>query len=144
MNAGRNGQDRIRVVVTGVGLITPVGNDVESSWDGLLAGRSGGGLISHFAVTDEFDVRFACEVKDFEPERYLERKEVRRTDRFAQFAIAASAQAVEASGLMGFAGLDRDGVGVLIGSGIGGIATFARRSAHVASPPSLSTPVSSL
>ncbi len=124
MNAGRNGQGRVRVVVTGVGLITPVGNDVEASWEGLLAGHSGGGPITHFEATDDFDVRFACEVKGFEPERYLDRKEVRRTDRFAQFAIAASTQAVESSRLLEHKGLERDRVGVLIGSGIGGIATF--------------------
>ena len=124
MNAGRNGQGRTRVVVTGVGLITPVGNDVAASWEGLLAGHTGGAPITHFEVTDDFDVRFACEVKAFEPERYLDRKEVRRTDRFAQFAIAASAQAVDASRLLDYGGLDRDRVGVLIGSGIGGIATF--------------------
>ncbi len=124
MSAGRDGRDAVRVVVTGLGLLTPVGNDPESSWEALLAGRSGGGPITHFEATPDFDVRFACEVKGFEPELYLERKEARRTDRFAQFAIAASEQAIRASGLLETPGLDRDRVGVLIGSGIGGIATF--------------------
>src|SRR5690606_32255676 len=113
-----------RVVVTGVGLVTPVGLDVETTWSSLLAGRSGAGTITHFDATSDFDVRFACEVKGFEPEQYMERKEVRRTDRFAQLAIAASHQAMEHAGLASTQGLDLDRVGVLIGSGIGGIATF--------------------
>jgi 3-oxoacyl-[acyl-carrier-protein] synthase II len=124
MSAGRDAREAVRVVVTGIGLITPVGNDVESSWKALLAGCSGGGPITHFEATPDYDVRFACEVKGFEPEQYMERKEARRTDRFAHFAIAASEQAVRASGLLESSALDRDRVGVLIGSGIGGIATF--------------------
>ncbi|HEX9108454.1 MAG TPA: beta-ketoacyl-ACP synthase II [Longimicrobiales bacterium] len=114
-----------RVVVTGVGLITPVGNDVESSWSALLAGTSGAGPITHFEATEDYDVRFACEVKGFQPELYLERKEAKRMDRFAQLAIAASEQAVQSSGLLErLEALERDRIGVLIGSGIGGIATF--------------------
>jgi len=114
-----------RVVVTGVGLITPVGNDVESTWTALLEGRSGAGPITQFEATEDFDVRFACEVKGFEPEQYLDRKEVRRTDRFAQFAVAAAQQAVEDAGLTDhFDRINRDRVGVIIGSGIGGIRTF--------------------
>ncbi|MGH7506109.1 MAG: beta-ketoacyl-ACP synthase II [Longimicrobiales bacterium] len=112
-----------RVVVTGTGLITPVGNDVEASWRALLDGVSGGGCITNFDATPDFDVRFACEVKGFEPERFMDRKEVRRTDRFAQFAIACAQEAVAQAGLES-AAFDRDRAGVLIGSGIGGIATF--------------------
>jgi 3-oxoacyl-[acyl-carrier-protein] synthase II len=116
---------RRRVVVTGLGLITPVGNDLASSWEALRAGRSGAGPITHFDATDEFDVRFAAEVKNFPVDEYLERKEARRMDRFAQFAMAASQQAVTQAGLAERpAGVDFDRVGVLIGSGIGGIATF--------------------
>ena len=114
-----------RVVVTGVGLVTPVGNDVETTWRALLAGVSGAGPITQFEVTEAFDVRFACEVKGFEPERYLDRKEVKRTDRFAQFALAVAQEALERAGLLDrLDRLDRDRVGVVIGSGIGGIATF--------------------
>ncbi|HET9986388.1 MAG TPA: beta-ketoacyl-ACP synthase II [Longimicrobiales bacterium] len=117
--------DEHRVVLTGVGLITPVGNDVETSWRALLEGKSGGAPITQFEATPEFDVRFACEVKGFEPEQYMERKEAKRTDRFAQFALAASQQAVRSSGLEEQLGsIDKDRIGVLIGSGIGGIATF--------------------
>jgi len=115
-----------RVVVTGLGLVTPLGLDVETTWRNLLEGVSGAGPITHFEVTDEFDVRFAAEVKGFDPEQYMDRKEVRRTDRFAQFAIAVAHQAVQQAGLLEDLerGLNRDRIGVLIGSGIGGIATF--------------------
>ncbi len=116
---------RRRVVVTGIGLITPLGNDVQSTWDALLAGRSGAARITHFEPTDDYDARFACEVKGFQPELYMDRKEARRTDRFAQFAIGAAQQAMERAGLDGAdAQFDRDRTGVLIGSGIGGISTF--------------------
>jgi 3-oxoacyl-[acyl-carrier-protein] synthase II len=118
-----------RVVVTGLGLVTPIGNDVESTWAALLAGKSGAGPITLFDAGEDFDVRFACEVKDFEPELYMERKEVRRADRFAQFALAASQQAMSQAGWgEGLTGTDRDRVGVIIGSGIGGIATFEEQS----------------
>lgn len=116
---------RRRVVVTGIGLVTPLGNDVRSTWDALRAGRSGAGPITHFEATEDYDCRFACEVKDFQPDQYMDRKEARRTDRFAQFAIAAAQQAMEHAGLDGAdAKFDRDRTGVVIGSGIGGIATF--------------------
>ena len=113
-----------RVVVTGAGLVTPVGLDVASTWAALLAGTNGVGPITHFD-TAAFDVRFAAEVKGFEPGRFLDRKEVRRTDRFAQFAIAAAHEALASAGLDPVpAGIDKDRIGVVIGSGIGGIATF--------------------
>jgi 3-oxoacyl-[acyl-carrier-protein] synthase II len=119
-----NGSRR-RVVVTGMGLVTPVGGDLESSWEALRAGHSGAGPITQFEATADFDVRFAAEVKDFEVDRYLERKEAKRMDRFAQFAMAASQQAVTQAGLAERpAGVDYDRIGVVIGSGIGGIATF--------------------
>ena len=114
-----------RVVVTGLGMLSPVGNDVESSWNALLAGRSGVGPITQFEATDAFDVRFAAEVKGFDPGEYMERKEARRTDRFTQLALAASEQAMRHSGLKdALESLDRTRIGVLIGSGIGGMATF--------------------
>jgi len=114
-----------RVVVTGVGLVTPVGGDADTAWAALLAGRSGAGPITRFEATPDFDVRFAAEVKSFDPEQYMEKKEARRTDRFAQFAIAASAEALRHAGLDPLpASVDADRAGVLIGSGIGGIGTF--------------------
>jgi len=121
----RRTDGRRRVVITGLGLVTPVGNDVDSTWRALLDGVSGAATITQFEATDDFDVRFACEVKGFDPEQYMERKEARRADRFAQFAMAASHQAVEHAGLgPDLAPADPERVGVLIGSGIGGIATF--------------------
>jgi 3-oxoacyl-[acyl-carrier-protein] synthase II len=113
-----------RVVITGTGLLTPVGLDVQESWAALLAGRSGAAPITQFDTTD-FKVRFACEVKGFDPEQYIDRKEAKRTDRFAQLAIAASVQAMRQAGLDELpAGIDAERFGVIIGSGIGGIWTF--------------------
>ena len=113
-----------RVVITGTGLLSPVGLDVQSSWAALLAGQSGAGPITQFDTTD-FKVRFACEVKGFDPELYIDRKEARRTDRFAQLAIAASVQAMRQAGLDELPGdVDAERFGVIVGSGIGGIWTF--------------------
>ena len=107
-----------RVVVTGLGLVTPVGNDVESTWSALLAGTPGAAPIKKFDPA-QLSVRFACEVKGFDPLQYIDKKEARRYDLFAQFALAAAHQAVTQ------AGLDREvpapnRTGVVIGSGIGG------------------------
>lgn len=122
--ANRNGGRR-RVVVTGMGLITPVGNDVPTAWSALLEGRSGAGPITQFDANEDYDCRFAAEVKDFRVEDYLERKEAKRMDRFTHFAMAASQEALRQAGLADEdAKVDRDRVGVLIGSGIGGIHTF--------------------
>jgi 3-oxoacyl-[acyl-carrier-protein] synthase II len=113
-----------RVVVTGTGLLTAVGKDVQSSWASLLAGTSGAGPITQFDATD-FPVRFACEVKDFDPAEYIDRKETKRTDRYAQLALAASTQAMREAGLEEtLDSVDYDRFGVIVGSGIGGIATF--------------------
>jgi 3-oxoacyl-[acyl-carrier-protein] synthase II len=121
----RRKDGRHRVVITGLGLVTPVGNDVKTAWAALLAGTSGAATITQFEPTEEFSTRFACEVKGFDPEQHMDRKEVRRTDRFAQFALAVSHEALLHSGLgEDLAPADRERVGVLIGSGIGGIATF--------------------
>ena len=112
-------------MATGAGLITPVGNDLAATWSALLSGTSGAGPITHFDATLDFDVRFAAEVKGFDPVQYMERKEAKRMDRFAQFAMAAAQEAVRSAGLdPGPESMDRDRVGVLIGSGIGGISTF--------------------
>ncbi len=111
-----------RVVVTGLGLVTPVGTDVESTWSALLAGTPGAATITKFDPKD-LSVRFACEVKGFDPLQYIDRKEARRYDLFAQFALAAAQQAVTQAGLEGRFP-DPDRTGVVIGSGIGGMQTY--------------------
>jgi len=115
---------RRRVVMTGLGLVTPLGNDVESTWSGLVEGRSGAGPITLFDATDQ-DVRFACEVKDFDPSPFMDRKEVKRSDRFVQFSLATAEQAVDAADLReALPGLPKERFGVIIGSGIGGLMTL--------------------
>lgn len=109
-------------MVTGAGLVTPVGLTLEETWSSLLAGKSGAALITKFDPS-RLQVRFACEVKGFDPLGYLERKEAKRMDLFCQFAMAASNQAVTQAGLEGkFPAPER--TGVVIGSGIGGMMTF--------------------
>src|ERR671933_1534581 len=111
-----------RVVVTGLGLVTPVGNDVDSTWHALLAGRSGAAPITKFDASNQ-QVRFACEVKGFDPLQYIDRKEAKRYDLFAQLALAAAHQAITQAGLEGrFPSPER--TGVVIGSGIGGMQTY--------------------
>jgi 3-oxoacyl-[acyl-carrier-protein] synthase II len=111
-----------RVVVTGLGLVTPVGTDVDSTWSALLAGTPGAAPITKFDPKDQ-SVRFACEVKGFDPLKYIDRKEARRYDLFAQFALATAQQAVAQAGLEG--GFpDPERVGAVIGSGIGGMQTY--------------------
>ena len=111
--------------MTGMGLVSPVGNDVPTSWANLLAGKSGGALVTAFEATEEFPCRIGCEVKGFEPLDYMDKRDAKRFDRVSQFAIAASAQALASAGLGDApAGIDPDRFGVIIGSGIGGIATF--------------------
>ncbi len=113
---------RRRVVVTGLGLVTPLGNSVEETWAGLVAGRSGAARIARFDPS-ALDVTFACEVKGFDGLTYVDRKEVRRYDLFLQYGIAAAQMAVAAAGLGG--GFPRpQRSGVLLGSGIGGMQTF--------------------
>ena len=110
-----------RVVVTGLGCITPVGNDVESFFDSLIGGKHGFGAITRFDTSD-MKVKIAAEVKNFNPENYIEKGEIRKTDLYAQYAIAAASQAVAESGIVG--NIDSERLGVYIGSGIGGITTF--------------------
>jgi len=112
-----------RVVVTGMGAITPVGNDVAATWRAITAGVSGGGPITKFDAST-FPTRFACEVKGFDPLLFMERKEAKRADPFAQYAIAASVQAMTDAGLDDASRYDPDRLGVIIGSGIGGLKTF--------------------
>jgi 3-oxoacyl-[acyl-carrier-protein] synthase II len=114
--------DTQRVVITGLGLLTPLGNDVPTSWAAILAGRSGAGPITQFDCT-QYKTRIAAEVKDFDPTLYMDRKDARRIDRCAQFAIVATQQAL-ADAKFDMAQYDPRRVGVLIGSGIGGIRTL--------------------
>ena len=113
-----------RVVVTGVGLLTPLGNGTESSWEALRAGRSGIGPITRFDATG-FSCRIAGEVKDFDPARYIEKKEIKKMGRFIQFAIAAAECALSSSGLK-VTPDNAEQVGVYIGSGIGGFEVIER------------------
>jgi 3-oxoacyl-[acyl-carrier-protein] synthase II len=112
-----------RVVVTGMGAITPVGNDVAATWRAIVEGVSGAAPITKFDAA-KFPVRFAAEVKNFDASQYLERKEAKRADLFAQYAIASSIQAMQDAGLTEPSMYDPDRVGVIIGSGIGGLKTF--------------------
>ena len=111
-----------RVVVTGLGALTPLGNSVSEYWDGLLNGVSGACQITKFDAS-EFKTHFACEVKNFDPLVYLEKKEARKLDPFSQYAIAVSDQGVKDAGLEN-ANINHDRVGVIWGSGIGGLRTF--------------------
>lgn len=111
-----------RVVVTGLGAVTPIGNDVQTFWEGLLEGRNGVDLITHFDTT-KFDTKFAAELKNFDPSIYIDKKQIRRMDRFTQFALSTSAQAIEDSKL-NLEKINLERFGVIYGSGIGGIKTF--------------------
>jgi len=111
-----------RVVVTGLGAVTPLGNGIPAYWDGLVNGVSGADFIKQFDVT-KFKTKFACEVKNFNPENYFDRKEARKLDRFSQFALVASDEAVKSANLTG-ENINHDRVGVIWGSGIGGMITF--------------------
>ncbi|MEM9536970.1 MAG: beta-ketoacyl-ACP synthase II [Cyanobacteria bacterium P01_E01_bin.45] len=108
-----------RVVVTGLGAVTPIGNTTEEYWQGLMEGRSGMGPITHFDAS-RHGCQIAAEVKDFDPSIYLDRKEIKRNDRFVHFAIGAALQAIADSGLP-ISDVNAEQVGVLIGTGIGGI-----------------------
>src|SRR5690349_12619359 len=112
-----------RVVVTGLGAITPVGNDVATTWRALLDGRSGGAPITRFDAS-ALSVRFACEVKGFDPSAYMDRKEAKRADLYTQYAVAAAVQAMKDAGLDTSNLGDPDRIGVILGSGIGGLKSF--------------------
>jgi len=111
-----------RVVVTGLGALTPIGNDVPSFFKGLQAGTSGAGLITRFD-TEKFKVKFACEVKNFNAEDFFDRKEARKMDPFTQFAMVAADEAIQHSGLLQQS-YNPDRIGVIWGAGIGGLSTF--------------------
>jgi len=112
-----------RVVVTGMGAITPVGNDVATTWQSLIEGKSGTAPITKFDAT-KFPVRFAAEVKGFNPLDYMDRKEAKRADQYTQYAVAGARQAMTNAGLVERNGMDPDRIGVIIGSGIGGLKSF--------------------
>jgi len=111
-----------RVVVTGLGALTPIGNTIDEYWNGLINGKSGAAPITHFDATN-FKTRFACEVKNFNPTDFLDRKEARKMDKFTQYAMVASQEAIDDSGL-DFEKENKDRVGVIWGAGIGGLETF--------------------
>lgn len=113
-----------RVVITGIGAVTPVGSTTEKFWDSISHGRHGISLIESFDTSVE-DVKVAAEVKDFDPLAYMDKKEVRRSDRYTQFAVAAAVQAIEDCGTK-FEDLDPYRVGVIVGSGIGGFQTIEK------------------
>src|SRR5215813_13428243 len=110
-----------RVVVTGIGLVTPIGTDTRSTWQALCEGRSGVGPITTFDTSDQ-EVRIAAEVKGFDAGQYMDRKEIRRNDRFVHYAVAATQQALDDSGFA-INEENADDVGVIIGSGVGGLTT---------------------
>ena len=111
-----------RVVITGMGCISPVGNNVKETWESILAGKSGAGMITHFDAS-KHKTRFAAEVKGFDPVALFSTREARKMDRFTQFAVAVAMEALEQSGLK-IDEANRDRVGVVIGTGIGGIGTL--------------------
>jgi len=112
-----------RVVVTGMGAITPVGNDVATTWRSLIEGKSGTAPITKFDAS-KFPVRFAAEVKGFDPLNYMDRKEAKRADQYTQYAVAGARQAMTDASLVERNGMDPDRIGVIIGSGIGGLKSF--------------------
>ncbi|MFZ9004053.1 MAG: beta-ketoacyl-ACP synthase II [Robiginitalea sp.] len=113
---------RKRVVVTGLGALTPIGNNVDAYWEGLKTGKSGSALITYFD-TEKFKTKFACELKGFDPMEYFDRKEARKLDRFTQYALVSSDEAITDAGL-DLDKVDKFRVGVIWGAGIGGLETF--------------------
>ena len=113
-----------RVVITGLGVVTPIGNDVESFWNGIKEGKCGIDFIKSFN-TENFKVKIAAEVKDFDVEKYLDRREAKRMDRYCQFGIAAASEAMEDSKI-NIEEIDKERFGVIIGSGIGGLSTIEK------------------
>jgi 3-oxoacyl-[acyl-carrier-protein] synthase II len=117
---------RRRVVVTGMGALTPIGLSVPDFWRGMLEGRSGAGPITYFDASG-YDTRFACELKGFDPLAYFDRKTARRLDPFCQYALVSAEEALRDAGLLEYRGLDKTRVGVVFGSGIGGIQVFTQQ-----------------
>ena len=111
-----------RVVVTGLGAITPLGNTLAETWEGIVNGKSGAGPITQFDAS-KFKTQFACEVKDFDPLKIMDRKEARKCDRYCLLAIDAAKQAI-ADAAMDLDQVDKNRIGVIFAAGIGGIKTF--------------------
>ncbi|MEC8397359.1 MAG: beta-ketoacyl-ACP synthase II [Bacteroidota bacterium] len=120
-----------RVVITGLGALTPIGNTLPDYWEGLLSGVSGAAPITHFDAS-KFKTKFACELKGFDPLNFMDRKEVRKFDRFAQYALVAADEAIQDAGL-DFDNEDKDRIGVIWGAGIGGLETFQNEVLNFAS-----------
>tara|TARA_B100000963_G_scaffold193286_2_gene168230 strand:+ start:9514 stop:10764 length:1251 start_codon:yes stop_codon:yes gene_type:complete len=120
-----------RVVITGLGALTPIGNTLNEYWGGLLSGASGAGPITLFDAS-KFKTQFACELKNFEPLNFMDRKEVRKYDRFAQYALVTTEEAINDSGLE-IEKEDKDRIGVIWGAGIGGLETFQNEVLNFAS-----------
>ena len=119
-----------RVVVTGLGTVNPLGNDVATTWQNALEGKSGAGPITHFDAS-KFKTQFACEVKDFNPADHFDRKKLRQLDLYAQYALVAAEQAVADAKLDG-EDIDKNRVGVIIAAGIGGLHTFEEEAGYYA------------
>lgn len=122
-----------RVVITGIGALTPIGNTAPEYWQNLLKGKSGAAPITRFN-TANYKTRFACEVKNFDPAQFIDKKEVRRLDRFAQFALVCSDEAIKDAGL-DKEGVDKDRIGVIWASGIGGLDVFIEEITNLALNP---------
>ena len=120
-----------RVVVTGLGAISPLGNDVETTWTNAKNGVSGAGPITHFDAS-KFKTQFACEVKDFDPTQHFDRKKLRQLDLYAQYAIVAARQAVADANLEAEGAVNKDRVGVIVAAGIGGLHTFEEEAGYYA------------
>ena len=120
-----------RVVITGLGALTPIGNTLPDYWEGLLSGVSGAAPITHFDAS-KFKTKFACELKGFDPLNFMDRKEVRKCDRFAQYALVAADEAIQDASL-DFDKEDKDRIGVIWGAGIGGLETFQNEVLNFAS-----------
>ena len=115
-----------RVVITGLGMVSPVGNDVRTAWEAIQAGRSGIGMIDRFDAS-EYNTRIGGAVKNLDIGEYLSAKDARKLDAFIHYGLIAAQQAVDDSGLGDYPALDRDRVGVAIGSGIGGLEFIEKR-----------------
>ena len=123
-----------RVVITGLGAITPIGNDVETSWENAKKGVSGAGPITHFDAS-LFKTQFACEVKNYNPNDHFDRRKARQLDLYAQYAMVAARQAVEDAGIEADAEngkVNKDRVGVIVAAGIGGLHTFEEEAGYYA------------
>ena len=119
-----------RVVVTGLGALTPLGNDVETTWKNAVEGVSGAGPITHFDCS-KFKTQFACEIKDFDPSQFFDRKQARTLDLYAMYALVAANQAIDDAKLDN-EDVDKNRIGVILAAGIGGLHTFEEEAGYYA------------